>query len=127
MTGLHCLECDTTGGHLAGCSIGAYNEGLRAASTAAGLVSSEQETGLHADLEELGRHIARDWNGRLDVDRLARTRDLVEQWLDTERLLDTMTIDDGPAHQDAWDAVRSARERLARAYTDDTDSREQDR
>jgi hypothetical protein len=54
--------------------------------------------------------------GPLDVERLAQMRDLVEAWLDAERLLDTMTIDDGPAHQDAWDAVHFSRERIAAEY-----------
>jgi hypothetical protein len=52
----------------------------------------------------------------LDVERLAEMRGLVEDWLDAERLLDTMTIDDGPAHQDAWDAVHFTRERIAAEY-----------
>jgi len=52
----------------------------------------------------------------LDVERLAEMRGLVEGWLDAERLLDTMTVDDGPAHQDAWDAVHFTREQLATEY-----------
>jgi len=76
-----------------------------------------------------GRHIPKRADGRecdatldraeapaLDVERLAQIRDVVQDWLDAERLLDTMTADDGPALQDAWDAVHFTRERCTREY-----------
>lgn len=48
----------------------------------------------------------------LDVKRLIQLRPDLDEWLDTERLLDGLTVDDGAAYTDAVDFSIYMRQRL---------------